>query len=161
MPVSAGDLEGADLLRGLSVEDRRPFDALGEIVVTGSDEVLFRLGDVAERLWFVRRGRLSLTMPIELRGEQHEAFVEEKGPGDMVGWSAIVPPHRYTLTARATVDAEMVAFDGPAFRELLASRPATGVVVLSNLAALIGHRMHEMQAMWIREVQRAVQERYR
>jgi CRP-like cAMP-binding protein len=40
-------------------------------------------------------------------------------PGDVVGWSAIVPPYRATSTAVALVDTELAVFEGERLREAL------------------------------------------
>ena len=74
----------------------------------------------------------------------------------MFGWSALVEPHRYTMAARVTVDSALRVFEAPDILGLLESQPALGVVFYKNVTELICHRLHGVQAMWLRELQRTV-----
>ncbi len=102
---------------------------------------------------------MAFTMPIRIGATSHEAFVDEKGPGAVIGWSALAPPFKYTLSARAMEDTELTAFSGAELSTQLAQDPVAGVVVLMNLIALLGHRMQQTQAMWLRELQRTLDAR--
>ena len=75
----------------------------------------------------------------------------------MVGWSGLIPPHRFTLQARAAVDTELLALPGPTLRTLLLEKPEVGYPVVSNLARIVGERLTIFQTMWIRELQRSVE----
>lgn len=160
MPVQVDVLAGVELFRGLPGAALERLAALGEPGPVPSGTALFRLGDPAERLYAIGRGRVALSLPIEVRGAQEELTVDEKGPGEIVGWSALVPPHRSTLSARALIDSELLVFAGAPLLELLGREPEVGYRVMANLGAVIGRRLHQSQAMWLRELQRSVQARY-
>lgn len=150
---------GIELFRGLSGAQASSLLPLGRPVHLAAGATIFRLGDAAREVYVIQSGQLSLTMPIRIRDAEEDAFVEEKGPGDLLGWSALAPPHRYTLTARATEDTDLTAFIGTELQAKFTLDPATGVVVLMNLIAMLGHRMHQTQAMWLRELQRTLDTR--
>src|SRR5512136_1453145 len=99
-----------DLLRGLSEEETARFLALGVPTRLVSRQTLFRLGDQADKAYLVVRGRIALTLPIQIRGGEEEVLVEEKVPGETLGWSGLVPPHRFTLNATAAIDSELLGF---------------------------------------------------
>jgi hypothetical protein len=84
-------------------------------------------------------------------------LIEERSSGQSLGWSALVPPHRFTLEASAAVDSEVLALPRDALYEHFAVCPAVGCAVMQNVSAVVGHRLHVMQAMWLREVQRVVE----
>ena len=90
-----------ELLQGLPVEAAERIMAMGTTVNLPSGTVLFRLGEPADRLFIVTRGRISLTLPIQVLGREENVLIEERGPGQAISWSALVPPHRLTLTATA------------------------------------------------------------
>ena len=92
-----------DLLSGLSDEDTERFLALGAPTSLASGQTLFRLGADADKAYLVRRGRIALTLPLQIRGKEEEVLVEETLPGETVGWSGLVPPHRFTLNATAAI----------------------------------------------------------
>ncbi|HUL77126.1 MAG TPA: cyclic nucleotide-binding domain-containing protein [Vicinamibacteria bacterium] len=149
-----------DLVRGLSEEETVGFLSLGVPNRLASGQILFRLGLEADKAYLVMRGRIALTLPIQIRGGEEEVVVEEKLPGETVGWSGLVPPHRFTLNAGAAIDSELLAFSRASVLDHFAAHPAVGHTVTRNLAAVIGRRLQVFQTMWMREVQRVVEQRY-
>ena len=63
--------------------------------------VLFHLGDAADSLFLVERGRIALTLPMQVRGQRGGRPDRGAAPGPDLGWSALIPPHRFTLKATA------------------------------------------------------------
>lgn len=151
----------AELFAGLSEEDAALVAALGREVNVMAGEPLFRLGDAAQVLYVLRRGRMELTFPLMVMGEQRETRFQSMEPGKTLAWSALVPPHRLTLSARATTHAALLGFDRDDLQRLLETHPSIGRVVMSNLAGVIATRLHEVMALWVREVQRNVSHVYR
>src|SRR4051812_24069364 len=90
-----------DLLKGLRAEQARDVLALGKRLVLSSGAELFPLGAPADSLYVILRGRIRLTLPMQVRGGEEQVLVEERTPGQAVGWSALTPPYRFTLTATA------------------------------------------------------------
>ena len=77
----------------------------------------------------------------------------------MLGWSALIPPHRFTLKATAPLETVLIALPRQALVSHFAAHPAVGHVVISNLATIIGQRLQVLQAMWLREMQRVIEMR--
>jgi CRP-like cAMP-binding protein len=149
-----------DLLRGLSDEEAAAFMALGVPTPLASGQTLFRLGAEADQAYVVVRGRIALTLPIRIRSAEEEVLVEEQTPGETVGWSGLVPPHRFTLNATAAIASDLVAFSRAAVLDHFTTHPGVGHTVTRNLATVIGHRLQVFQTMWLREMQRTVDQRY-
>lgn len=145
-----------DLLSGVSPEDAAQVLALGSRMRLAPGAVLFPLGSPADSLYLITHGRVSLTLPMQVGGSDEDILVEERGPGETIGWSAMVPPYRFTLEARAPLDAEVLAFSRAALLDYLAARPAVGQIVMRNIASVIGQRLQVFQAMWLREMQRSL-----
>ena len=146
-----------ELLNGLSPEETEQVLALGTKITVPCGSSLFRLGDPADCLYLTERGRIRLTLPMQVRGREEEILVEEKAPGETVGWSALIPPYRFTLTATAPLDTEVIALPREALRSCFESSPALGFKIVTNLAFVVGHRLQLVQAMWLREMQRTVE----
>ena len=116
-----------ELLNGLSSAEAEQVLKLGTRMVVPAGTSLFRLGDPADRLFLVERGRIKLTLPMSVRGPEEDTFVEERAPGQAVGWSALIPPYRFTLTATAALyDAEVIALPREALLTYFAGNPAPG-----------------------------------
>ena len=149
-----------DLLKDLSQDAVERTLALGSRITLAPGEELFRLGTPASNLYLVERGRVRLTLPMQVRGKEEDVLVEERSAGQTVGWSALIPPFRFTLKATAPLETEVLAISREALREHFKLHPDVGCVVSLNLAAVIGQRLQLFQAMWLREMQRTVELRY-
>jgi CRP-like cAMP-binding protein len=62
-------------------------------------------------------------------------------PGDIVGWSAVVPPHLSTSTVVALVPTTLLLIDGPTLRSVLAGDPATAAPVYLTLLLALARRL--------------------
>lgn len=149
-----------DVLTGLSADQARAVMSLGSRRSLPHGSELFHLGDPAEHLYLIERGTIRLTLPMQVRGSAENVLVEERSAGETVGWSALIPPYRFTLSATAAVRTEVIAISRDALRAYFASHPEVGTVVSLNVAAVIGQRLQVFQAMWLREMQRVVDFRY-
>lgn len=145
------------LLKDLSPAEADEVLALGTRVTVPSGGSLFRLGDAADRLFLIERGRIRLSFPMLVRGQTEDVLFEEQAPGDTVGWSAMVPPYRFTLSATAPLETELIALSREALTAFCEHSPEIGRRITLNLAILVGQRLQLVQAMWMREIQRAVE----
>jgi len=119
-------------------------------------ECLFMLGDHADRLYVVLSGRVELSFPLSFDGIVQDVPVESKTPGNALGWSALVKPHRFTLSARAAETSELAAFLRQDLFRVFEAEPHIGHVVMRYIAGVVGRRLLQVQALWARELQRAV-----
>ena len=147
----------ADLLKGLKPEEAESVLALGKRILLASGAELFHLGDTAECIYLISRGRLRLTLPMQIRSQQEDVLVEERSSGQTVGWSALIPPYKFTLTATASLETEVIALPREALDRYFVAHPDTGYAVSLNLSNVVGQRLQIFQAMWVREIQRMVE----
>jgi CRP-like cAMP-binding protein len=147
----------SELLKDLTADEAQRILAFGSRLTVPSGASLFQLGDPAERLFLIERGRIRLTLPMQVRGRQQDVVVEERTAGQTVGWSALIPPHKFTLAATAPLETEVIALPREDLRKHFAAHPTVGHKITLNLAVVIGHRLQLFQAMWLREMQRTVE----
>ena len=145
-----------DLLEGLEIDQARELVALAASVSLSPGQVLFRLGEDATRLYLIQSGLITLTMPLQIAGRQEDVRIDERLPGQTVGWSTLIPPHRFTLTATAPIATDLLAFARDDLLRYFDQNPRVGYVVSRNIAALVGERFEVFQAMWLRQVQQMV-----
>jgi hypothetical protein len=93
-------LRQVELFRDLSSDGLRRVLAIGKGESLDAGQHLFLLGDDANELFVVLRGSLNLCLPIALHGSVKDITVESVGAGQALGWSALVRPYRFTLSAR-------------------------------------------------------------
>jgi CRP-like cAMP-binding protein len=149
-----------ELLHGLDDGQVAQALSLGSRITIPSGTELFALGAAADRLYIIERGRVKLTLPMKVCGQEEDILVEERSAGETVGWSALIPPYRFTLKATTLLETEMIAISREVLNELFMASPEVGYRVTLNLAAVIGQRLQIFQTMWVREMQRMVELRY-
>ncbi len=98
----------------------------------------FAPGDRADWIFIVERGAIRFTPPMQVQEKDEDVRVEERRPGPTVGWSALIPPHYFTLKATAPLESDLFAF------------ARKNLFRLFELQPKIGHRLQLFQAMWLR-----------
>jgi CRP-like cAMP-binding protein len=104
----------------------------------GPGDVLLREGEPADDLGIVLVGRIALRLRVPERGSVTILTVE---PGDLVGWSAIVPPHRSTSSAIALVPSEVLTFAGEPLRAALDADPVLAAAVYPRVLRAVARRL--------------------
>ncbi|HEX2883935.1 MAG TPA: cyclic nucleotide-binding domain-containing protein, partial [Candidatus Limnocylindria bacterium] len=124
---------------GLSHHARASLTACCTRLVTyPASAVLLNEGDDTPLFAIVTRGRVALRMRVPERGPVTILTVE---PGDVVGWSALVPPHRATSTAVTIEPSTLIEFEPKRLRELLEHDLALSATLYPRLLEAIGRRL--------------------
>lgn len=90
-------------------------------------------GARAERLYILEQG--SVWIRSEKLGQ-----LDVNTPGKIVGWSFLVPPYRYTASARTSSPSRFLMIKSPDFYYLIHKEPKMGVKVMDNLAQIMASR---------------------
>lgn len=126
------------LTHELDASARDALAAIGRFVAIPAGSVLMREGEPNDAMAIVLEGRVSLRMRVPERGPVSIVTIE---PGDVVGWSVMVPPYRATSTAVAMTDTELVQFDGQQLRELIAANAQLGAQLYPVLLKAVARRL--------------------
>jgi len=132
------NLAAAWLTHELEPHTRIALAELGRLVSLRPTEVLMREGDPSDALAIVLEGRIGLRLRVPERGQVTILTVE---PGDVVGWSAIVPPYRATSTAVALTESELAVFEGEKLREALAADDKLAAQLYPVLLQAVARRL--------------------
>jgi len=150
-------LQRTELFDGLTREELQRLAEVGRPQILGEGEYLFHLGENAIALHAVTRGNIDLCFPMPLGGTVKDICVESVGVGKALGWSALVKPYRFTLSARATEPSEVMSFPRRSLIELFEREPRMAQTVFMKISELIGIRLATFQALWVRELRRLVE----
>jgi len=105
-------------------------------IVFHAGDRLFREGDAADSFYIVRHGLVALEQYVPNRGM---LTIETIGPGEIAGWSWLVPPYRWQLSARAVEQTRAIELDGGCLRGKCEDDPALGYLLLSRISSeLVG-----------------------
>jgi CRP/FNR family transcriptional regulator, cyclic AMP receptor protein len=97
-----------------------------------------REGDVTAFLAIIVGGRVALRLRVPERGA---VTILTLDAGDIVGWSAIVPPYRATTSATALEPTSLAIFDAEALRNLLAEDCAVAQAFLPPVLETVAARV--------------------
>lgn len=101
-------------------------------------EFLFRAGEDAKRFFLIREGRAAL----EIAPPGAPAHIlQTVGPGEVLGWSWLVPPYRWTFDARAIDDVRALALDGECLRRKCEQDHDLGYALLKRVASVMEERL--------------------
>jgi CRP-like cAMP-binding protein len=92
--------------------------ALGMVRFYEPGREILRAGAAAPFLAVIEHGRVALRLRVPERGRVTIVTVE---PGELLGWSAVVPPYRATVDAVAMEPTRLVAYDAGPLRDRLAA----------------------------------------
>ncbi len=101
-------------------------------------EYLFREGEPADSFFVIREGRVAL----EMRRPTGAAVLDTAEQGEVLGWSWLVPPYRWTFDGRAVEHVRAVRFDGGCLREKCAADPELGYALLQRIVRVMSSRLH-------------------
>ncbi|MGA2033809.1 MAG: cyclic nucleotide-binding domain-containing protein [Thermoguttaceae bacterium] len=99
---------------------------------------LFGEGDPASHLSVILRGEVNIQY---LLGNGELRTVDTLVPGDLLGWSAIIEPFKYTAIGVTTRDTELLCVDGVKLREIFEHDPLLGYRLAIQVAKLLAHRL--------------------
>lgn len=101
-------------------------------------EFLFHEDDPADTFYVLRRGRVS----IQMRTPTEDVVLDTAQDGDVVGWSWLIAPYRWTFDARATEDTTAIAFDGVCLRAKCEADASLGYALLQRVVQVMSARLH-------------------
>ncbi len=109
----------------------RPFSA-------GPGDALAREGEPAHSFYLVRSGHVVLSVRAGARGSVE---VQTVGPGEVIGWSWLVPPYRWQFEGRARDAVAGMAFDAAWLREKCECDHQLGYFLLRQMVTVLGSRL--------------------
>jgi CRP/FNR family cyclic AMP-dependent transcriptional regulator len=99
---------------------------------------LVREGETARSFYLIQSGHVTLAM----HPPGHKSVpVQTVGPGEVVGWSWLVPPHRWRFDCQANDEVHALAFDAEWLREKCEQDHELGYQLLKHLVNIMAARL--------------------
>lgn len=113
--------------------------------ITKQDSIIFAEGRHASHLYLVAEGKVALQKGIRVphARDSRRATVTFCNEGEVVGWSALVPPYRYTLTAVTWRSGTLISLDSKLLHKALEVYPAIGFKVMTSLSKIMSRRLRQ------------------
>lgn len=152
-------LERLAIFDGLSGDQLRTIGERCELTKVKRGETIFHAGDPAQYLLFVRAGRVELRFQVEYAGAIDQYPLDTVTANGACGWSAVIPPHKYTLTACAVEDSELIRIRQTDLQACCNADPRMGYRVMENIARTIGARYELARRILVGEIQNNLKQR--
>ncbi len=111
-------------------------------------EWLFVEGNDADALYIVLSGSLELKIDLNEDGTRR-ADLSTLVEGSVAGWSALVDPYVYTLSALATTTVQAARLDAAKLRQMMDANPVLGYQIMKQLSKVLGERLTNMRIQFV------------
>ena len=99
---------------------------------------MFSEGVPADTMNIIVRGEVSIQYVL---GSGERRTVDTLIEGDILGWSALVEPYKYTAVGTAAKDTLLVTIEAKGLRELCNKSPLLGYKLTTQISKLLAHRL--------------------
>ena len=135
-----------EVFRGLDSIQLKALKPCCQVKLFKQGDKIFSEDDDAYFLWAVVDGQVELRFDLPGRESAGETTISNILPGKVFGWSSLVPPNIYRLSAYGTTpDVEALQIDRDCLIKLFSKDPRIGYLVMSNVAIVIGTRFQQLQ----------------
>ena len=141
MSTDIQTLKSLDLFADLNFGELEQIAPLMHLMKVTEGEVLTRKGEPAGTFFIILSGNFMLSF-----NEERSFTLHNKG--NIIGWSTVVTPFRYTGTAIALTDGLVLSMPGQEFLRLIQSNSALGEKIMRKINKIVSERMPYMTGAW-------------
>lgn len=152
--VSTEILKSFNLFGGLSEAELAEIAKLCRERTYDDGSVIFTIGGSATDIYLLKSGKVDIQIEFKIYEYEIIATVYTVGKGEIFGWSALVPPHRLTASARGKGKADVITINGKELLNLLEKEKLIGYLVMKNLSGLISSRLASTTIALRHEIQK-------
>jgi len=102
-------------------------------------DMLFRQMDPAEHFYILMGGSIKVEVP-SIMGPA--LVVQTLGANEVLGWSWLIPPYKWTFEAKADSDSKVLVFDGKALLQHCEKDTDFGYALMKRFTGLMSQRLH-------------------
>jgi CRP/FNR family transcriptional regulator, cyclic AMP receptor protein len=125
-------------LAGLSFEYMQTLVGCASNVRFADDELIIHEGQIANKFYLLRTGRVALQMDVPGKAALR---IQTVGPGEILGWSWLISPFRWHFSGIAVLETRAIALDGECLRAKCEKDPAFGYEMLKRLSQVMERRL--------------------
>ena len=136
-------LRSSELFGGLETTHLQKISVLCRGGSYQKGTIIFKEGDEATELYVLTDGTVALEMEVRPVPDRPAipTAVEMVTKGECFGWSALVEPHVYTLSARCMTNCTVLAIKGDILRKVMSEDTGLGYELMKRLSRLISLRL--------------------
>jgi CRP/FNR family transcriptional regulator, cyclic AMP receptor protein len=140
--TDAGELREFKIFEELNERELETVAKVAKTEELGKGAHLTRIGAPANSLYLIKKGLVTI---IAAGPGGRELPVDEVGPGDIVGWSALTGPYVYTATTVTAEKSSLIVLNGNKLRDIFEANNHIGYRVLKGIGYIINRRMSALE----------------
>jgi CRP-like cAMP-binding protein len=130
-------------LVGLDLRYLRQLGGLASHKSFDAHQMIFYEGQAANEFYLICKGKVAIETAV-LGCES--IVIQSLGPGEVLGWSWLLPPYEWHYSARAAEPTEVIALDGKSLRGRCEEDHDLGYEIMKRFALVIMQRLAATRA---------------
>jgi len=139
--VSVEELKKFEIFKGLTEAELENIAEIAEKEELDANVRIFEEKSWATYLYIVMRGSVEIRMSHDKSGEQ--LTIDNVGPGEIFGWSAVTEPYTLTAAAWTNKKTELLKLKGEVLSDLFKKCNHIGYKFVMKVAAVISSRLRQ------------------
>ena len=135
--VTTEDLKKMVIMTHLKDDMLDRIISITDVLIFEDQEIIFRQGDIADRFYLVKRGKVLLEQRL---AEKITVSVGSIKPGFAFGWSTMIEDGYYTTDAVCAEPCEIYSMKGDKIRALCDKDPYMGYLLTRRLLVILKKR---------------------
>jgi signal-transduction protein with cAMP-binding, CBS, and nucleotidyltransferase domain len=152
-------LKETRLFRQCTTKELRDIARLCQNLTFKEGEHIFEAKNPAVYLYLVDQGTIDLRFSVTYYETFQELTIDRKFRGEAFGWSALIEPRIYTLTAIAAKDSQLVKINESDIHKLCKENSRLGYIIMKNISQIVGERFDLIQKMLFDIIQKSLKEK--
>ena len=148
--VSVAELKEIVMMTHLEDDMLARLRTIVDVLTFNDQEVIFRQGDVADRFYMVKRGKVLLEQQMT---DLVTVSVGSIKPGFSFGWSTMISEGKYTTDAVCAEPSEVYSMLGHKLRSLCNEDPRMGFLLCQRLLVILKKRYDLRTGQFLKVIQ--------
>jgi len=144
------------IFKGLKKDELNRFDKLYKKIEYADDSQILQAGDKANTLFIVSSGKVKLKFTIALLNEPIDLTIDIMNKGDFFGWSSFAKPYKYTASAYAFGNTELIQFQSEDINKICDESDHIGRIIMNNITTIVSERFSRLEGLLRHIVQTGV-----
>ena len=146
--ISVEKLRRFPLFSGLDLQTLTALAMAGHDTTVEAGTWLFLEGEKADSFYLIMNGTIDLKMSVN-SGRHEQADLVRLTEYEAFGWSALVQPHTYTLSALTDEDSHLLVIDSEKMLALMDQDSNVGYKLMTRMAETIRRRLTNMHTRFV------------
>jgi len=144
--ISLDFLENVEAFADLDDDQLSAIQDCCEVVEFKRGEEIFAAGETPKYFWIVNEGQINLTWDLPEGRTLPEKTITTLSEGMPFGWSSLVPPYKYKLSAHcASRSCKVISISRDRLLQMFEKEAVLGYKVMSKVMIVVGKRFHQFQ----------------